>query len=252
MRKNVIAVFLGGLIAQGSVMSAGYPDDAGPGSINWPPPGGAYNTMPTSPRYPASDNYIFRSGTAYQRRPRYQPSFHSRAPEYIPPPGEDWPDAQYAKPTPPAAGKNKEGASVQVIPPPNIPVDAVGTDLSKHPQRDWRPMEEGPRQLREPESENGVVVPQPPKPVKTDDKAQAVDVISTPAVPQQATADKPATQAAAPQQPIPDKAATKPALKKTSTDKPKLPMVSGMPLSKPLFYDVPVSPKKASGSAAKP
>ena len=210
MRSVIFAVVACGISGMGTAVIA---DEQGPGSINWPPPGGDYNTRPVFPQYQPVDDYVFRSGNRYQPRPRYQPSFHSapRA-EWISPPGEDWPNAEYAVPESgahDASATAAKSATVEVVPPPNIPVEAVEEGLSKQPKRGWRPMDAHPRQLKEPAQVPSVKTPDS----SLQQKHQPVDVMPIPTVREMEQAEPETTAVEKPEQ------AAK--------------IISGMPLPKP-------------------
>ena len=139
----------GSLVAQQGY----YPNTGNPGQINWPQPVTGTYPAPELPAYPDSaaapaytppsgryayDRYYGSRG--YQPRSGYWENPYVQ-PEYVAPPGPDWPDAAYDSRSLlppdmllqdgfiPPHPENRElvpGTPVEVVPPPNIP-------LSRHP-----------------------------------------------------------------------------------------------------------------------
>jgi hypothetical protein len=152
----------GGLICSLAVSTVAlaegyYPQASGPGSINWPPPGGSAATQQRMPAYQRPANAGFRPYPDYKQQPRYRyRSGQKIKNELIIPPGEDWPDAAYYRPSEQSLDKSVElpspgelrpqpverGAPVEVVPPPSIPIEEVDVPLSEKPEHDWRPMKE--------------------------------------------------------------------------------------------------------------
>lgn len=141
------------LLSAAAVADGYYSQDNGPGSINWPPPGGTAVMQPASPAYGPAPDSAFRPYPSYQQNQRlkYQPTRQFRN-ELIKPPGTDWPNAAYydsgneslaPEPTGQLRPEPEErGAPVEVVPPPSIPIEEVSMPLSKKPERGWRPMKE--------------------------------------------------------------------------------------------------------------
>lgn len=102
-------------------------------NVVWPPPGGVDRSAP--PLWaPPAESVPRRHGASR----RYLPSYRYRG--WVPPPGADWPDAA---PPPPPQGPPpllEPGRPVEVVPPPGIPVESVDQQLSRQPQRGWRPV----------------------------------------------------------------------------------------------------------------
>lgn len=158
MRRVVAGGLICSLVVSTAVLAEGYyPQASGPGSINWPPPGGNAATQQRMPAYQRPENTDFRPYPDYQQQPRYRyPSGQKIKNELITPPGEDWPDAAYYKPSEQSPDKFVEpqspgelrpqpverGAPVEVVPPPSIPIEEVDVPLSEKPKHDWRPMKE--------------------------------------------------------------------------------------------------------------
>ena len=143
-----------GLLVSAISMADGYySQDNGPGSFNWPPPGGNAAVQPANPAYGMPPDTGFRPYPDYQQTQRYrsQPTRRFRN-ELIKPPGSDWPDAEYyegeGKPgEADASGQLQQqpaerGAPVEVVPPPSIPIEEVNAPLSEKPEHGWRPMKE--------------------------------------------------------------------------------------------------------------
>lgn len=153
--RSVVFFGLGcGLLVSAVAMADGYYSQSnGPGSINWPPPGGSAAVQPANPGYGLSPNSGFRPYADYQQTQRYhsQPTRKFRN-ELIRPPGSDWPNADYYESDdkaaePDASGElrpepTERGAPVEVVPPPSIPIEEVNAPLSEKPERGWRPMKE--------------------------------------------------------------------------------------------------------------
>jgi len=136
-----------------------YQQNAGPGSINWPPPGGVAAAPQRAPGYGYASplnsglNQGFRPYPEYQQNQQYLYQRQNRQPpELITPPGEDWPNAAYHRQfdssvMPEYRGELRpepvqKGVPVEVVPPPSIPIDEVKVPVSETPKRDWRPMKE--------------------------------------------------------------------------------------------------------------
>lgn len=151
MRKVAVGVSVSILVSSGLVLADGYySNDGGPGSINWPPPGGVAGMPPQRPAYPQAQNSSFRPySTTAQPTRRYKyplPSQQFRN-ELITPPDENWPQSAYFQGAQEHAGKlpaavMQRGAPVEVIPPPGVPVSEAGMPLSEKPERGFRPMKE--------------------------------------------------------------------------------------------------------------
>ncbi len=158
MRSMISGGLICSLAVSVTVLAEGYyPQAGGPGSINWPPPGGNAATQQHMPAYQRPADTGFRPYPDYRQQPRYRhPSGQKIKNELITPPGEDWPDAAYYKPSEHPQDKPVEphspgelrpqpverGAPVEVVPPPSIPIEEVDVPLSKKPEHDWRPMKE--------------------------------------------------------------------------------------------------------------
>lgn len=158
MRSIISGSLICSLAVSAAVLAEGYyPQASGPGSINWPPPGGSAATQQRMPAYQRPANAGFRPYPDYKQQPRYRyPSGRKIKNELITPPGEDWPDAAYFRPSEQSPDKSVElpspgelrlqpverGAPVEVVPPPSIPIEEVDVPLSEKPEHDWRPMKE--------------------------------------------------------------------------------------------------------------
>ncbi len=158
MRSIISGSLICSLAVSAAVLAEGYyPQANGPGSINWPPPGGSAATQQRMPTYQRPANAGFRPYPDYKQQPRYRyPSGRKIKNELIAPPSEDWPDAAYYRPSEQSPDKSVElmspgelraqpverGAPVEVVPPPSIPIEEVDVPLSEKPEHDWRPMKE--------------------------------------------------------------------------------------------------------------
>ena len=155
MRTTAVGVMMVGLVASGLVVGDGsYPGSEGPGSINWPPPGGvSANPSFRNPAWNSAVGQGLRPYPEYQQAQRYRrPSTRQFRKELIAPPGDDWPNADYyrgkeqlAPGTPPGELRPEpmeRGVPVEVVPPPSVPIDDVKAPISDKPERGWRPMKE--------------------------------------------------------------------------------------------------------------
>ncbi len=177
MRTTALGMMMFGLVAAGVIRAEGYyPSGEGPGSINWPPPGGVSATPAGRSAYvpPGQD---FRPYPDYQQAQRFRssPTRQFRK-ELIAPPGEDWPKAEYyrgeaqALPEPQHPGQLRPepmepGEPVEVVPPPSVPVGEVKSPLSDKPAHGWRPMKEQ-QELEAMEESTEPPEPEKKKPLK--------------------------------------------------------------------------------------
>ena len=139
-------IFFGSLIyALGAVAVGDYQYPPEGRNFLWPPPGGLYQSQP--PAWTPAPLDSGQGSSVYGEpgpRRRYLPSYRYRG-QFVPPPGPDWPDADYPVPAQPAAAKPpplEPGHPVEVVPPPGIPVDEVKQEISRQPKRGWRPVDE--------------------------------------------------------------------------------------------------------------
>jgi len=158
MRGAVGAVLVGGLLGSMATLAGGYyPHPPSGREVIWPPPGGLYQVQPPAWSQREAAGSPFRE---MPRPQRYLPSYRYRG-EFIEPPGPDWPGTDYPEPGPAEGVKPpplQPGHPVEVVPPPGIPVEEVKQQLSRQPQRGWRPVERGAKMPMEP--------PQPSAPGK--------------------------------------------------------------------------------------
>ncbi len=145
MRGGFTAILVG--ILGSAVATAGdyYQGPPSGRQVIWPPPGGLYQSQPPAwtPAPLDSDQGNSYYGAPSPRR-RYLPSYRYRG-QFVPPPGPDWPDADYPVPAQPAVAKPpplQPGHPVEVVPPPGIPVDEVEQEISRKPKRGWRPVDQ--------------------------------------------------------------------------------------------------------------
>ncbi|WP_456373502.1 hypothetical protein [Thiolapillus sp.] len=229
MRITAVGVMMLGLVAPGLVLGeGGYPSAEGPGSINWPPPGGVYpGTSHGKPEWYSTTGQGLRPYPDYQQLQRYRkPSNHQFRQELIRPPGDDWPNADYYQ------GKKQEesarqpgqlrpepmerGRPVEVVPPPSVPIDDVKAPISDKPEHGWRPMKE---QKDLEAMEESVVPPEPKKENKTLKMREISRPVSPLHQPLEGTLRPPADGAAVPVSP--------------SAVENREPMASGMSVAPP-------------------
>jgi len=155
MRTTALGMMMFGLAASGLIRAEGYhPSVEGPGSINWPPPGGASAALPSGMPAYVQPGQGFRPYPDYQQAQRFRSSATRQfRKELIAPPGEDWPNADYYRGEQQAMPEQRHpgqlrpepmerGEPVEVVPPPSVPVGEVKSPLSDKPARGWRPMKE--------------------------------------------------------------------------------------------------------------
>ena len=141
MRGIVVVALAGVGLASGLASGGGFPSRPPSGrEVIWPPPGGLYQIQPPDYGYHAPQrDYHMMEGPPR----RYLPSYRYRG-QYVPPPGPDWPDADYSRQdqtrSEPKPKPLQPGQPVEVVPPPGIPVNAVKQKLSRRPSRNWRPV----------------------------------------------------------------------------------------------------------------
>ncbi|WP_456447286.1 hypothetical protein [Thiolapillus sp.] len=155
MRTLAFGVMVVGLAASGLAAAEDfYPPAEGPGSINWPPPGGvASRPAPRTRTWNAPIDQGFRPYPNYQQAPRFHnPATRQFRKELIAPPSADWPNADYYQGGEKSAAQQtpgelrpapmERGEPVEVIPPPSVPVDEIKASISEKPEHGWRPMKE--------------------------------------------------------------------------------------------------------------
>ncbi|BAO43722.1 hypothetical protein [Thiolapillus brandeum] len=171
MRTLALGVIVVGLAASSLVVADGfYPPAEGPGSINWPPPGGVTRRpSPGAGTWNAPMEQDFRPYPNYPQAPRFHnPSTRQFRKELIAPPGSDWPGADYYQEGQDSTAKHRpdelhpapmeRGEPVEVVPPPSVPVDEINASISDKPEHGWRPMKE--KEALEAMEESAI----PPKP----------------------------------------------------------------------------------------
>ncbi len=160
--RSLIKLGLGyGLLTCAIAMADGYypRENDGPGSVNWPPPGGAFVFPPPAPGYvsPLAPGYYPYPDSWPIQPYHYRPAQRFNS-ELIEPPGTDWPGAAYYEPPGkmppplhrPPAGK---GVPVGIVPSPGIPAEEVSAPSREKPESAWRPVE---KQQPEPLEETAV------------------------------------------------------------------------------------------------
>ncbi len=140
MRAVTAGILAGGLLwSLGAAAGGyGYPGPPSGRDVIWPPPGGVDRSRPPLWQPPPQP-----AGPGYREPPpgRYLPSYRYRG-GFVPPPGPDWPGVEpppRREPPPPL----EPGRPVEVVPPPGIPVEEMEQQLSRQPQRGWRPVPRG-------------------------------------------------------------------------------------------------------------
>ncbi len=144
MRGGFTAILVG-ILGSAAATAGGYYQGPPSGrQVIWPPPGGLYQSQP--PAWTPAPLDLNQGNSPYGEpvpRRRYLPSYRYRG-QLVPPPGPDWPDADYPVPAQPTMAKPpplEPGRPVEVVPPPGIPVDEVKQQISRQPKRGWRPVE---------------------------------------------------------------------------------------------------------------